>query len=777
MKLVYGAILWSLGIFLAPSFPTLTALGWGALALFALGVWIILPQRLTRWVALGILILALGGARYALLPPPPSLPLFNGQTVSIEGIVIAQPDVRDTITQLRIQAHTLFNGSATYVVEGVLLANVSPEISVQYGDRIQVGGDLLTPAEGDTFSYADYLARQGVFSWMPVATLNVLGASPLSGVDTFLQTLISARLTAQQTLSNLLPQPHSGLLTGILLGNDRALAPELGEAFSRVGASHVIAISGYNMAVISGVLLAILTRGSGETTLKSVLLAIGVLAIYTLFVGANSAVVRATLMSSLLIVAPLLRRKTYLPASLAFVVVVMSVYHPAVLWDVSFQLSFCAILGMMLFVEPLNTQFQRVFGGAGTWWREAFTVTLSAQIATTPLMVLYFQQFSWVALLVNMLIIPVQAPLLLIGGVALLISPILPVLSQGLFWLDMVFLGWTISMVRAFSEWAGAGSAVYVDSRLVGAFYVMLIGGTMTYSTRSAWVVQIASVLRKRSVLSAVVGSGVLIGLLLVGMWRSVPDGKLHVWWLDMGHSNSVLLQTPQGAHILVDGGRTPTRLLTALGDRLPFYDNTLEMLILTHPDDVDHSALLRVLERYHVGVVLTNGQAQVGVIQTQLDDLLHDVPQVNAVRGYRAQTSDGVLLEVLHPASSPDLGDSLGDGVLVLRVTYGERSFLLTSDLSREAQARMLEEGVFAQSDVMQVPQHATARALSASFLAHIQPSLAVVQIDPANRIGDPNTDTLALFGEAIPVWRTDLRGTIHLISDGETVWGVGEP
>ena len=118
-----------------------------------------------------------------------------------------------------------------------------------------------------------------------------------------------------------------------------------------------------------------------------------------------------------------------------------------------------------------------------------------------------------------------------------------------------------------------------------------------------------ASLIRRQTVIVTTALTAFLILVLMLAMRFSFPDGRLHVWLLDVGHSNAVLLQTPNGAQILVDGGRFPSRLLTSIGDRLPFYDRSIEILAITHPDEFDIAAIHAVLRGYSVGVALLNGQ------------------------------------------------------------------------------------------------------------------------------------------------------------------------
>jgi competence protein ComEC len=141
---------------------------------------------------------------------------------------------------------------------------------------------------------------------------------------------------------------------------------------------------------------------------------------------------------------------------------------------------------------------------------------------------------------------------------------------------------------------------------------------------------------------------------------------------------------------------------------------------------------------------------------------------------GYTVEIDDGTLIEVLHPAQAPALNDELGDNVMVLRVSYGEVSFLLTSDLSYTGQITLLENGQFPLATVMALPQHGTQRSLNETFLALGQPQ-AVIQSDVANRRGDPDKDTLAMLGDTL-VYRTDEAGTLHFYTDGSALWFAGE-
>jgi competence protein ComEC len=779
VRLVYYVLGWVCGIILASNLPYIPLWIWGLLLLGASFTYLINRQTTLQTALMILLFVMFGAVRFAVVPQSASITYFNGLSVSIEGVVSANPVIQDERIVLRVHAETAFDGANTYRVNGDVLVNVDSLSVVYYGDRVQVGGDLRYPSRSDTFSYAEFLARRGVFSIMPSASLVVLNESE---ANPFYRVLYQIKAHAQSTITHYLPEPSASLLTGILLGNQEGMSPQLESDFSKVGASHIIAISGFNMAVIAGLFQVVLTRLNFSERWVAVI-AITFLVLYTLFVGAGATVVRAALMSSMLLIAPLLKRNTYIPATLASVVLFLTIIDPNTLWDVSFQLSFLAVLGLVLFVNPLQKAFDafllkhfitktaRQFSG---FFSDSLIVTIAAQITTIPLMLLYFQNLSLVSLIVNVLIIPVQAVLMVLGGVALLLGMLSFPLVQGLFWLDMLLLDWTIGIVRLFANLPFASVTLGIEPRVVGLFYGVLIGGAIMSAVEPNWLSKLKTFFMGQTAFRWACLTCVGILALLVMLWLSRPDGRLHVWWLDVGHSHTVLIQTPQGEQILIDGGRFPSRLLTALGDRMPFNDREIDVLILTQPDRFDTGAIPAVLDRYDVGLVLTNGQPNTTELSLQLDTLLQD-KNVQFVRaGYQITFSDGVILEVLNPQIEPSIEDSINTMAMVLKLTYGERSFLLTGGINLEGQYTLMDtQDVVA--DVVELPGNANARSLAEGFLEEVQPSIVVLQAELGNAQNSPNDLVIGLVGERA-LLRTDTQGTLHFYTDGYTLWSITE-
>jgi competence protein ComEC len=171
------------------------------------------------------------------------------------------------------------------------------------------------------------------------------------------------------------------------------------------------------------------------------------------------------------------------------------------------------------------------------------------------------------------------------------------------------------------------------------------------------------------------------------------------------------------------------------------------------------------VIDRYDVGVVIDQGQPNLAEAYKALQAKLAVHPTINARTGYSLTTDDGVQIEALNPVAQPDLGDSLDRNTLVLRLSYGGVSFLLTSELSTAGQEALIKMGKGIQSSVLQIPQQGAIHSLDAEFVQAVAPQVAIVQGD------NPDPDTLAVVGD-MPLYRTDQGGTIDLSSDGHTLW-----
>ncbi len=253
----------------------------------------------------------------------------------------------------------------------------------------------------------------------------------------------------------------------------------------------------------------------------------------------------------------------------------------------------------------------------------------------------------------------------------------------------------------------------------------------------------------------------------------NLPDGRLHVYFLDVGQGDGILLQTPSGRQVLIDGGTSSQRLLTQLGEVMPFWDRTLDVLLLTHPDRDHMGAQVGLTERYRIDLALNTQDSQAhpdaeawraGLIEAY-------VPIQQMWQGGWLDLGDGVALWVLWPPDEPIRGpDADNENSLVTKLVYGDFSVLLTGDAGLVSEAEWLAQGLPLDATVLKVGHHGSANSTGSALVEAVDPTYAVIQVG-RNNYGHPTGVVLeALAGRTI--LRNDADGRVHIISDGEQVW-----
>lgn len=709
----------------------------------------------------------------------------NDPEVTVIGTVIDEPQVRDRSVAITLQAESLYSaGAANEAVQGRILIRTPRYPVLQFGERIRVTG-ALTPIENwSDFDYREHLARQNIFYQMNNPQIVHLGRA--GGIG-FYPALHTVRDHAQAVIMRLFPHPENVLLSGILLGDDSGMDPQLRDDFRATDMSHIIAISGFNIAVLAGALLRAgrwLLGGRGLFGLRaSGWLAMGGIVLYTLFVGAEASVVRAAIMGSLYILSNrVLGRPTFAPAGLFVAAMLMSLADPHALWEIGFQLSFAATLGLMLFVAP-SSRFVReklekhIDGGYLARVMPAITdlllVTIAAQLMTIPLLAYHFGEFSPVSLLANLLILPVQPGVMLWGGAATLVGLVSPALAQPLAWIAWLFLTYTTTLVELLADLPFALAPVQPSFAAVILLYLLILGGYW-FSTQSAAQRQ-TLLLQARNRAAVGVPTLLIFSLGLTFLWsRTQPDGRLHISFLDVGQGDAVFIQTPSGRQMLVDGGQFPSVLQAHLGRQMPFWDRRLDIIVATHPDDDHIAGLPELFARYDADLLLTNG-AEASASRAY-EALLQEAAS-GGVRvrtpspGERLQIDDGVAITFLHPGPMPLESDN--DNSVSLRLTYGDFSLLLTGDAELEAERAMVASNLPLDALVFKAGHHGSRSSSNAFFLQEVQPQIMVISSGADNEFGHPHPELLQRAAAAgATVLRTDELGTITVVSDGRQMW-----
>ncbi len=713
-----------------------------------------------------------GAARYQLSLPPTDvrqISSFNDRKtdVQVTGVLVDPPDDRDTYTNLRLQAQSIDTGKRQFQADGLLLVRVAPNGDYKYGQNVRVRGLMQTPPENEGFSYRDYLARQGVYSYMPNAEVTVL---PGNSGNPLVAATYALKAKMLDNVYRIFVDPEASLLAGILLGVDSGLSRPLQEAFQETGTAHIIAISGSNIAIIAAIFVFLFGRAFGPR--RGAAVAVLGIFFYTFLVGADPSVLRAAIMAALALVAVQLGRRQFGLNMLALVAAGMALLNPQWLWDVGFQLSFFATLGLLLYGPPLQAATTRFLGRyfpasraaqLSGYAGEFVLLTLAAQLTTLPIMAYHFQQISLVSFIANPFILPAQPAVMILGGIAVLASLFVLPLGRLLALIAWPLAFYTIRTVEFFDSLPHG--VIYLGSLSLGfvvLFYVVLFGLTFRGSQIRDWFNSMRQRFRFFTV-TLVIASLFICTLLTWRLAGGGPDGKLHLTFLSVGSADAVLIQTPDGRHVLINGGSSVSALSDALGRRVSPLAPSLDWLILASTDENQVQALPRVLPRYPPQNVLLAGEAGASFSARDVVQWLdeHSIPIKQAEKDQLFDLGGGALLRVV---------DISTKGATLL-VSWNDFHALLPIGEGLETLDALQMGAAIGPVDVISLADSGSAALTPPEWIDNLNPRLVVIDVAAGDPNKRPDKATLeVLAGRS--VLRTDVNGWIDVSSDGTQMW-----
>jgi competence protein ComEC len=730
-------------------------------------------------------------------PPAPAPQLTEPDPVTVEAVLDAPVRWSPEWASVTAGRLRLLAPEGDEDLEGRIKLSGPPDAlsGLAYGDVVRLTANVRPPRgfrNPGLFDYGAWLERQnliGVATIRP-GMISRIGHRSSPIFDPIYAWRERIRVAALASL----PAPTAAIFLAMITGETGYLTEDLRDRFMASGTVHLLSISGSHLGLIALVVFFVVrwvVRWLPERLLLRVTLYVTPsqiaavvtlvpVTVYALLAGGQIATLRALVMIVLYLLAVLIHREDDLFNTLALAAILILVWNPHALRDVSFQLSFLSVLCIALGVEWWKARLEPPAEDASPTWRSRLTArialllitSIAAGVGTAPLVAHHFNQVNWVGLAANPIIIPLAGalvvPLGLASGLIAAVGnlPTLPWASLNTAALDVL-----LGAVDAFAAWPLAVIHVAAPSLAMIAFGYILL-----------------AILLDRRLQSWKRGLAVGVLVLLIVPWLagaprwSDPPG-IEVTFLDVGQGDGAVIRFPTGRVMVIDGGTRFHELDVGRMVVAPTLWNQgvrrIDYLVASHPQ-LDHiGGLPYLIERFEVGEAWTNGRRPEQWAARRFDERLaaRGIPQRTAVVGEQPLWIGAARVWSLNawsalPFAPNDQQTTENDRSIVLRVEYGRASILFTGDLETAAERGLagdpLHRGLL-RSTVIKVPHHGSRRSLDRSFLRAVAPSAAVVSVGATNTYGHPTPEMLAAYRRLkTPVFRTDQDGAVRLVCDG---------
>lgn len=721
---------------------------WGAAALlallFLLGAVFKKEQAREALICLLVLAAGLGYTELMVLHPPED---YSTSSTRVAGTVVSRPRLADGRVsfvlepdrnqpyQERLQVFCYFN------------------IDLQKYQRVVVQGEMRKPdlpGNPGEFDYAAYLEYEQIFYIFTVKApedLKITG----SGAK-WLGFLEDYRARSMALAQNALSPDTAGIFIGMLLGDVSGIDPDEYREYQKTGIVHVFSVSGMHVGFLA-LLCSVLFKRLGFSKRVVLVASLAILLLYATLVDWPAPVTRSVVMAALALAALYSGRDHDLLNSLGLSGLIILLYQPTALFQISFQLSFLAAWGLVY----LYPRWRKSLPDKGPWM-DWLLIPLAAQAAVLPVTAYYFNILSPVSLLSNLLLSYLAELVVMIGFLFLLLGVL--VTPLGAFMLQAA--GVLIDIIRLGN---------HLILQLPGSYLWVAAPGPAAICTFYAGLFLLTREGRSK---------GFRAGLLLTGIFFAViclpasffDRGQMEVVFLDVGQGDCILLKTPGGRFILVDGGGSA---FSDVGGRkvIPYLRHRgirqLYWAVNTHPDTDHLAGLQRVAGEIPVETVCVPaslaGADVYGAWRREL---------INRGVAWKGLSSGQVLqegawsMEVLYPGKDA-AEDDYNEHCLLLLCRMGDFSVLLTGDLGEDVLRGLDKEGKIKPATVLKLPHHGSKYSLYPPLYHKTHPHYAVISVGKHNNFGHPSPLVLkALQDEAIVTLRTDQAGAVTFRSEG---------
>jgi len=558
--------------------------------------------------------------------------------------------------------------------------------------------------------------------------------------------------------------PQAGVLKALTLGDMTGIADETRTLFLETGTSHILSISGSHLGVVTGFFFFLAAfafgrhrrmRQNGDHRRYAALLTIPFAVLFMFTAGSGLPTIRATIMIVIYMLALFFERGRHTINALFLSALAILVIFPHSIFTPSFQLTFISVLFIILVSRIIHSPLSRIHRFV-RWPVSLMIVTVTATLGTLPAVLYHFHGFNPLGVFHNLMAVPLMCflstPLALCG----LIVPF----GENLLQLSGAIVGVTIAVLDKLN-W---GYIYPIVRPNLAEALLYLIAALSLLFVRARLI---------RFGFFAVILPLVVIATGLACQKRFHND-DLCVSYIDVGLGDAIFIEGPRGLRLLIDGGGFHgSDFDTGKTVIAPFLlakkVNNLDYVVKTHPHEDHLAGLQHILRYFRVNAFAAGRNIAEGPQSPGVENVLRErsIPSLRMAGGDVLRVPFGPDIEVLGPLAG-NIVSGPNDASVVLKMTFGTRSFLFTGDIGEDVEKALIFSETSLKSSVLKVPHHGSRFSSTPHFIRAVDPEVAVLSVGPGIR-GIPSADTLARYASLpVPLYRTDRDGCITICTDG---------
>ncbi len=701
-----------------------------------------------------------------------------GNWVEIRGWIKDKRNYFDEKTKYTVELTKIWDGKYYKNTNGRVLVNrYIEDNNFRYGQEVYIKGRLLKPRGSKNpgeFNYAGYLRNKGIFAIINLGSKSEIRFANKKNGNWFRREIVEKiKFDFINRISKNFSGQEKEILKGLLLGEREGIDPDLKEQFAKSGIFHILAVSGLHVGFVIFLLGFFVSLLRFPKLFKIILVILGIV-FYASLTGSRPPVVRASLIYGIVLLGFFAERRIEPLNSIGTAGLILLLFRPDDLFSASFQLSFAAVSGIIF----ITSAFEDFIGNAFKYLPKSFLIRIFKKYIIIPLIIsfgvilfispfsgYYFSRLSFIAVILNLIVIPTTGVIVGLGFYSLIVGYFIPNICEPF----NIVLHYLLKLLIFIADYSNKLIYSYMDVSRETVILIVIFCIFFYLGYKS-----IAEGKKRRLLIYLLL----LANILILDRILFHRIGEMRIIFFDVGQGDSALITFPDNKKMLIDGGDKRLSFDAGEYNIAPYLKRNgikfIDWVVITHPESDHIGGIPFIIKNFKIGSVLEMGVKEDSEIYKELENEINakNIPRKQIFSGMRVNDSELYRIYILHPTKEfiSEIYRNTNNFSIVIKIVYGESEFLFTGDIESFVEEMLMRYNDFLQSDVLKVSHHGSKTSTSSDFLSKVKPKYAVIPLGEYNIYNFPDSSVISRLKTInTEVIRTDLNGSAVFTSAGK--------